>query len=302
MNIAGMRIFKTCLTVFLAAMVAQYINPDNQFVILYTSLIAMETTLSSSVEIGIKRVVGTVVGAIVANALIYTAMPLPLALPIAVLVLIVISNKLKLQGSVGISGSVMILILLAGYAGDSPWIYTFDRLRDTVIAISLSVIVNLLIFRPKVTEQVELQERKLHDETLTMVEQVYLYRVADNLEGYRREVQKLSESINRAAAEVRRADNKARLDTYRKLVKVYQAIYIYSENLSLMGQDMRVTDANQKVLTDMFGHEELLEIEWDESEMTQNEVIYNYTLERLIQSLKKLESHGAELLGDWKRA
>lgn len=298
MNIAGMRIFKTCLTVFLAALVAQSINPENQFVILYTSLIAMETTLSSSVEIGVKRVVGTAVGALVANALIYSAMPFPLALPIAVLVLIVVSNRLNLQGSVGISGSVMILILLAGYAGDDPWLYAFDRLRDTIIAITLSVIVNLLIFRPKVTHQVELQEDRLYDETLTMVEQVYLYRVADNLEAYRKEVQKLSESIHRAATEVRRAENRDRLDTYRRLVKVYQAIYIYSENLSLMGQDMRVTDANQKALTDMFGHEEVLENEWDESKMTPKEVIYNYTLERLIESLQKLKGHAAERSGE----
>lgn len=294
MNIAGMRIFKTCLTVFLASLIAYEINPENQFVILFTSLIAMETTLSSSVEIGVKRVVGTVVGAIVANALIYTAIPFPLALAIAVFVLIEVSNKLKLQGSVGVSGSVMILILLAGYAGENPWIYTFDRLRDTVIAITLSVIVNMLIFRPKVTDQVEVQEEKLHQETLTMVEQVYLYRVADNLEKYRKEIQKLQESIHRAQTEARNEDIKARLAMYRRLVKVYQAIYIYSENLSLMGKDMRVTDTNQKALTDMFSHEEVLEAEWDGSEMTQNEVIYNYTLDCLIQSLKKLENRETE--------
>ncbi len=295
MNIAGMRIFKTGLTVFLAAIVAQYINPENQFVILYTSLIAMETSLSSSVELGVKRVIGTVMGALVANILIYTAIPFTLALPISVILLIIVSNRLDLAGSVGISGSVMILILLAGYAGDNPWIYTFDRLRDTVVAIALSVAVNLLVFRPKVTAQLEVLERKLYESTLAMVEQIYLYRIADDLENYRKSVQKYAEGINRAAAEARSEENKGKLDVYRKLIKTYQTIYIYSENLSLMGQDMRVTDANQKAITDLFGHEELLEREWDEAEMTQEEVIYNYTLDRLIRNLTTLKDLGKEL-------
>lgn len=288
MNIAGMRIFKTGLTVFLAALVAQQINPQNQFVILFTALIAMETTLSSTVETGWKRIVSTLVGAVVANLLIYTALPFPLAAAMAVMLLIIVSNRLNLQGSVGISGSVTILILLSGYAGENPWIFTLERLRDTVIAILLSVVVNLLVFRPKIVDQIKMKERALYQDTLTMVEQVYLYREADNLEEYRSSVQTLAADIHRAGAELRGEKSREKLKSYLRLVQRYQAICIYSENLSLMGPEMRVTDVNQKAITDMFNHEEVLELPWDEGDMSQQEVIYNYILGQLILDLREV--------------
>ena len=56
-----------------------------------------------------------------------------------------------------------------------------------------------------------------------------------------------------------------------------------------MGKEMRETDANQKELTDLYGHEELFERIWDEKTMSREEVIYNYILKRLIANLKDIQ-------------
>ncbi|KAF5061830.1 Aromatic acid exporter family member 1 [anaerobic digester metagenome] len=297
MQYIGMRTLKTGLTVFLAGLVAQAINPQDQFVLLFTAVIALESSVASSFEIGMKRVAATIIGAFSAILLYSSGLPLPVSAALSVMLLIIVANRLGQTGSIGISGSVTILILLNGYAGQNPYFFTYIRLRDTILAVALALIVNLLIFPPRAAKRIRRQEQLLYDNTLAMVEKIYLYRVADNLEDYRSEVQQLASDVQTAATElgiVKSIEDK-RLAVYKKLLSTYQKIYIYSENLALMGKDMRVTDANQKQLTDLFGHEEVLEAEWNEEDITRNEVIYNYTLDRLISNLKEIKAYEQQL-------
>lgn len=297
MKYIGMRTLKTGLTVFLAALIARVINPDDQFVILFTSLIALESTVSSSFENGWKRIVASIVGAVVANILVFSALPFEVAAALAIMLLIIVSNRLGQSGSIGVAGSVTILILLSGYSGADPAQYSLIRIRDTVIAIALAGMVNLLIFPPKASKRIRELEKTLYGETLAMVEKIYLYRVGDNLEEYRKAIDKLEEEVREAGSElgIVKSLESPKLKLYKKLIAAYQAIYIYSENLSLMGQDMRATDANLNELTAMFAHEKVLDNNWDETTMTNDEAIYNNTLNRLILELKKLRSLGAEL-------
>lgn len=297
MRYIGMRTFKTGLTVTLAALVAQIINPDDQFVLLFTALIALESHLASSFENGMKRIAATIIGSLSAIFLYYSGLPLPVAAGLAVMLLIIVANRLGLTGSIGISGSVTILVLLNGYAGVNPYMITLIRLRDTLIGVALALTVNLLLFPPKASQRIKEQESLIYENTLAMVEKIYLYRISDNLEEYRTEVQQLATHIHMAETElgiVKSIEDK-RLAVYKKLLSHYQKVYIYSENLSLMGKAMRVTDANQKELTDLYGHDEVFEDEWDETLMTREEVIYNYTLSRLIANLKEIRSMVNEL-------
>lgn len=287
----GMRTFKTGLTVFLAALVAQWINPEDQFVLLFTALIALESHVASSFEIGLKRIAATVVGSLSAIFLYYSGLPLPVAVGLAVMLLIIVANRLGQIGSIGVSGSVTILVLLNGFAGENPYLISLIRMRDTSIAVGIALAVNFLVFPPKPSKRIQNQEKQLYDTTLALVEKIYLYRVYDDLEDYRLEIQNLAKDIHRAETEIGLVESigDKRLILDKKLLSHYQKIYIYSENLSLMGKEMRVTDANQKELTDLYGHEELFERIWDEKEMSREEVIYNYILKRLIANLKEIQ-------------
>ena len=293
----GMRTLKTGLTVFLAALIARIINPQDPFVMLFTSLIALENTVSASFENGWRRIVATIVGAVVANVLVFSGLPIEIAAAVSIMLLIIVSNALGQEGSIGVAGSVTLLILLSGYAGEDPARYSLIRLRDTTIAITLAVLVNLLVFPPKPSKRIREQEMVLYNETLALVEKIYLYRVADNLEDYRKSVDQLQSALQKAEAEpgIIRNIATSKLAVHKKLIRTYQVIYIYSENLSLMGQDNRIVDSNLKALTDLFGHSEILDNNWDESTMSNNEAIYNHTLSRLIEDLRKVKALEASL-------
>lgn len=297
MKYIGMRTLKTGLTVFLAALIARIINPQDPFVILFTSIIALESTVYSSFETGWKRIAATGIGAVVAIILIYTGLPFEAAAALSIMLLIIVSNQLGQSGSITIAGSVTILILLSGYAGGDPVHYSLIRIRDTAIAILLAGLVNLLVFPPKASKRVRELQKNLFAETYAMVETIYLYRVADNLEAYRKNLEKLDEEIRQASLElgIIKSIESKKLPVYKKIMSAYEAIYIYSENLSLMGREMRVSDENLKKLTDLFGHEESLDNNWDETTMTNEEAIYNHTLNRLITDLKRLKSLEEEL-------
>lgn len=288
MQYIGMRTLKTGLTVLLAALAAQMINPDDQFVLLFTALIALENTVASSFENGMKRIAATIIGAISAILLVYTGLPLPIAAGLAVMLLIIAANRLEQTGSIGMSASVTILILLNGYAGQNPYFFTLIRLRDTFIAVMLAVLVNLIIFPPRASRRIRERSRSLYDYTLALIEKIYLYGIGDNLNEYRDKIQELVKDIQLAEEElgIVKSVEDQRLAIFKKLIPEYQKIYIYAENLSLMGSDLRVTQANQDQLTEYFSHEEMLDPPWDEDVMTKEEVIYNYTLQRLITSLE----------------
>ena len=287
----GMRTFKTGLTVFLAALVAQWINPEDQFVLLFTALIALESHVASSFQIGLKRVAATVIGSLSAIFLYYSGLPLPVAAGLAVMLLIIVANRLGQIGSIGVSGSVTILVLLNGFAGENPYLISLIRMRDTSIAVVIALAVNFLVFPPKPSKRIQNQEKQLYETTLALVEKIYLYRMYDDLEDYRLEIQHLAKDIHRAETEIGLVESigDKRLILDKKLLSHYQKINIYSENLSLKGKEMRVTDANQKELTDLYGHEELFERIWDEKTMSREEVIYNYILKRLIANLKDIQ-------------
>ena len=102
----GMRTLKTGLTVFVAALIAQMINPQDQFVLLFTSLIALESSVASSFENGLKRIAATIIGAFSAILLMATGLPLPVTAGLSVMLLIIVANRLGQAGSIGISGSV----------------------------------------------------------------------------------------------------------------------------------------------------------------------------------------------------
>lgn len=292
MQYIGMRTLKTGFTVFLAAIIARMIIPGDPFVILFTSVIALESTVSASFETGWRRIVSTIVGALVANILVYSGLPFEIAAALSIMLLIILSNRLGLSGSIGISGSVTLLILLSGYSGNDPALYSLIRLRDTMIGISLAVLVNLLIFPPKASKRIKELERNLYKETLALIEKIYLYRLPDNLEEYRKNIDKLEDEVRQAASErgIIRSIEIKKLAIYKKLINTYQAINIYSENLFLMGQNIRIIASNLKEMTDLFGHAEIIMEPWDESKLTNDEAIYNHTLSRLILDLKKLDS------------
>lgn len=286
----GMRTIKTGLTVGLAALVARLINRGDPFVLVFTALVALESTVSLSLETGLRRMTATVVGALAAIVLLQTHFPLEIQLSLAVMLLILVTNQLGLKGTVGIAGTVTILIVLYGSAGDSPITIALIRLRDTFLGMAISALVNLTVFPPRPMKQLIGEEEPLYREMMSTVEETYLYGISDSLAPLKEEIRLMENAYAHAKAEIGpgRPSPDSPLDLTRKLIGEYQKIHTYAENLSYLGKDLRVTDDNHSRIKDLFGHDAVHEKTWDGQDSSPQEIIYNHTLKQLLNHVGKV--------------
>ncbi|GEM_PF-3584024 len=295
MRYFGLRTLKTGITVFLAVLLADWLAPGESFVIIFTSIVALENTVTDSYQSGLKRLINTAVGAVIAILMMYTGLPKEFTIPVAVMALIIVSNRVGLKGSVGISGAVLIIIMLA--TDRHPVMYSLVRLRDTSIGIATAVLVNMLIFPPKLKNRLMETLNQLKEERDILINKVFLYRVGDDFDKMRTLINLFSREINQLKDEMgfKRSVTDPELLIYRQLLMAYEKIYIYCENLSFMSHDIKITEENRKDIEEIL-KKEIVAGAKDESENeTREEVIYNYTLEKIIKNIRHIESYTHQL-------
>ncbi len=160
----GMRTIKTGIAVSLTLLLTRALGVDNPFFALIASAIAMESSVSESVSVGKNRMIGTVIGAVIAIVFSYTLPTQPLSVGIGVIVLIYISNQLKLKKSIKISTIVFIAILVNNDEV-TRFQYAVFRSFDTFIGLSIGTLVNYYIKPPNGQKSlyayIEASEKKL---------------------------------------------------------------------------------------------------------------------------------------------
>ncbi len=283
-----MRTFKTGLAVLAAILVADALGQTEYFVLIFTALVSVESTVYFSLSNGLSRFSANAFGALIALFMAYTGLPIIVTVPAAIILLILLNNRFVRQESIATAAAIMIIILLDKTI--SPEAILFIRLRDTLIGMMIGTAINGLIFPPKLNIQLHRAAKALSVETKAMIEQIYLYRVTEDLEEYRHKLAILNSAIQNVRHEigVKKDLSDPELKKYGELLLLYQKIAIYSENLSLMDASTRVTRQNQTDLTRIFGHEDVIDEPWQEADITKEEVIYNYTLEKMISALRSL--------------
>ncbi len=295
MRYFGLRTLKTGITVFLAVLLADWLAPGESFVIIFTSIVALENTVTDSYQSGLKRLINTAVGAVIAILMMYTGLPKEFTIPVAVMALIIVSNRVGLKGSVGISGAVLIIIMLA--TDRHPVMYSLVRLRDTSIGIATAVLVNMLIFPPKLKNRLMETLNQLKEERDILINKVFLYRVGDDFDKMRTLINLFSREINQLKDEMgfKRSVTDPELLIYRQLLMAYEKIYIYCENLSFMSHDIKITEENRKDIEEILKKEIVADAKDESENETREEVIYNYTLEKIIKNIRHIESYTRQL-------
>ena len=163
----GLRTIKTGIAVGIALLVVQLFEIESVVFITIAALIGMQPTLSDSWQKGANRLYGTIVGAAFGVLL---ALILPshfLLASLGVVVLIMIMNRLNIPEGITISSVVFISIFMNSDPDRTIYAYALSRLTDTVLGISIALLVNYYILPPKYDRKAMLEMRK--DMTRIMV-------------------------------------------------------------------------------------------------------------------------------------
>lgn len=295
MKYIGPRILKTGLTVLITTIIASFIAPTEGFVIIFTSIVALDNSVSSSVEGGVKRLINTAVGAVIATLMVYAGLPPEITIPVSVMALIIMSNKLGLKGSVGISGAVLIIILLA--RDRDPFMYSLIRLRDTLIGFAVAVLVNILILPPKLDDRLYVKAKKLSDDTMSLVNNVFMYRLNEDFDNYTGRIVNLSRELIKVRDELgfKKRISDGEFVVYKQLLSSLDKVKVYAESLSLMDKELKITRENSLGLKNLLGIELLDNYDLIESSETKDEILYNFVLDKIITHLGIIQSMSEEL-------
>jgi len=134
--------FRTAIAAGLAVAIAQLFRLEYPLYALIAAVIVTDLAPSQTRQLGLQRLAGTVVGAVLGAALSSLLQPSAWAIGLGILVTVSLCHLLRLQGAAKVAGYVCGIVMLEH--GEHPWSYALYRLMETVLGISVALAVSLV--------------------------------------------------------------------------------------------------------------------------------------------------------------
>ncbi len=151
----GLRAIKTAIAVSICAFISMFLKHEDIFCACIASVICMEQTCEQTLDTGINRFIGTMIGGTVGYIALELCCMLPYyewirlcALPICILLVVYICNFINRKFAVSI-GCVVVIVILSrsGDSTGSTLTYVIQRVCDTLVGIGIAMVVNRLNFK-----------------------------------------------------------------------------------------------------------------------------------------------------------
>lgn len=145
MRFPGNRIVKTAVAVFLTAFICQLIGWPPVFAVI-TAIVTLEPTVSDSIKKGLVRFPASAIGSFYAVLFIALFGNSPITYTLAATLTIITCYRLKLHDGLLVATITAVAMIEVVY--DNYFMSFVIRLGTTTIGITVSTLVNLLIFPP----------------------------------------------------------------------------------------------------------------------------------------------------------
>jgi uncharacterized membrane protein YgaE (UPF0421/DUF939 family) len=148
----GMRNIKTAIAVVISILISRGLNMEYPFYAAIASIISMQSSVENSFKAGRNRMLGTIVGAFVGYLCALISPGNPFLTGIGIVCVIYFCNLFNWKESSSIAGVVFCVIML-NLKGNSPILYSINRIIDTFVGIIVAIMVNYFIMPPKEKEK-----------------------------------------------------------------------------------------------------------------------------------------------------
>lgn len=184
----GMRNIKTAIAIFICIIISELLNLEYPFYAAIATIISMENSVTNSFTAGKNRMMGTFVGAGI--GLIFAIIDPKNAFycAVGIVLVIFICNLLKWNKSISIASIVFLAIMLNLHDGDSPLQYGLNRIFDTLIGVSVAVVVNYLVFPPKHEYNLHVARKTLMRRLTDAAEEVITQRLNSDLKDLKQDI------------------------------------------------------------------------------------------------------------------
>lgn len=157
----GFRAIKTAIAVAICAFISMFYNHEDIFCACIASVICMEQTCEQTLDTGVNRFIGTIIGGTIGYIALECCSMLPyyqwvriLALPICILLVVYMCNLINRKLAVSI-GCVVVIVILSrsGDSMGSTLTYVIQRVCDTLVGIGVAMIVNSIDFKRAINQK-----------------------------------------------------------------------------------------------------------------------------------------------------
>ena len=133
---------RAALAAGLSVAIAQLLGLQFPLYALIAAVIVTDSSPSQTRKLGLRRLGGTVLGATLGAVLSPLLSPTPWAIGLGIMAAMFLSHLLRLQDAVKLTGYLCGLVLLDH--SNHPWSYALYRLIETVLGISVAILVSLV--------------------------------------------------------------------------------------------------------------------------------------------------------------
>ncbi len=277
----GMRTIKTGLAVMLGVTVAELVGLRSPLFVAIGAISTMQTSVSESFVMGKNRILGTIMGAVVAVAIAEILPYSNIFLGLGIILLIQILNILGWRKSISLSAIVFSAVYLNREMGMIE--YATNRVIDTFIGIVMGVLVNYLVATPD-------SEKKFYAKVDAFVEvaKEYTYSLIvgkktvnlENLRSMLSDIEKLQDLV-RGDSNILYDNKGQKLDT-AKTLRILEEIFNDLSSITAMDYMAIVSSKNLILAGQVF---QITPIWYEKSIISEEDIIFNYHLQRLLKNL-----------------
>ncbi|MPW24474.1 hypothetical protein GC105_01530 [Alkalibaculum sp. M08DMB] len=283
----GMRNIKTALSVFICIAIYQIFDFRYPLFAVIAAIVSMESSVMHSFKIGLNRLMGTALGAVFGLAFALVRPNDVFLATIGIVVVIYICNILNWNKSITIATIVFISILFD--LGESQVLfYSVERIFDTFVGISISLVVNFLIHPYNFEKSIRRQMDTIIKEIYKLVNESVCTVCFMELDKLNFDLTNLSDELKQYESEVKlKKSGQQRIGYVKSTVSILKEIYTHLRVIAPIIEGRHLTDANLKILENLNFDVNKIDL----GELSNNlDYIYNYHLGIILENLQLLDT------------
>ncbi|MDR1774537.1 MAG: aromatic acid exporter family protein [Clostridioides sp.] len=282
----GMRTIKTAIAVTICVLLGESIRQSSPLSCV-ACIISIQDTVKNSLKRGSHRVYSTILGGVIGYFLSLIKPGDAILSGIGVIIVIYMSNLLKLNSPV--VGAVTFLAILLGVSGKNPFMYSVNRVIDTVIGVVVGVCVNYFIARPDYLASTIDKFERIEKITYKYLQEAVIDRKEINLKELQEHIKKLDSVYSKYIDEVNYSFNNPDVKILEQTIEVCREIYFHMQSIHLLRGNLYLKKDTYDYLIDFFGIEKL---NWEINE--EKSPVFNYHLMEILHELEYLKQEELE--------
>lgn len=286
----GMRNIKTGIGVMICVLIGKMNVIDSTFYAAIACIVSMQTTVKSSLTVGLNRLKGTFIGGLIGFLFVLIHPGDPIISCLGIITTIYICNILKINKSITIACVVYCAIQLN--IGDaSPIVYSLSRTLDTSIGVIVGVAVNYFIYRPNYLESIYKEISLIEETSIKLLKSEIEKGEHADISSLKNEITRLEGLYKNFLEELQYSSEDVENKEINNTIKRCKQIYLHLQVLEQMKDKCYLNKANyikSKSIYDTLPKD--IEIKDNTS------TVYNYHISSIIDRINEI--HEMEEIND----